>query len=115
MSKAKRRRQANLRRNFVRTFAGPICGNCGQHQEYGHYIPPSMGEIGFWSCAPIKGGMPDTTLTSARMIDGQIEIEMQTQNPRLIGLTSVEFMPTGTDRWQPVVGITGIVPLVELP
>lgn len=69
MSKAKRRRQANMRAGFVRaceelgfTELNVICPNCGQSMIYPHYVQGLPGETSYWTCAHVfKWGDINTT------------------------------------------------------
>jgi hypothetical protein len=57
MSKSKRREKARQRRRDAmiqhrRNFKGATCSKCGEPGP--HYVPPSLGEPGFYACASFK-------------------------------------------------------------
>lgn len=53
--KKQREKRREYARELVRLF-GPlsVCGNCGElfRPGNGHFVPPSLGEDGFFACAP---------------------------------------------------------------
>lgn len=48
MSKARRLRKANQRREAHRAKHGPVCPKCGERAS--HYCPPCLGDPGFFIC-----------------------------------------------------------------
>lgn len=55
MSATRRRLKAQRNRENVEAlhrahFKGPACTNCGE--QGAHFVPPSMGEPGFFHCTP---------------------------------------------------------------
>jgi hypothetical protein len=74
-----------MRARYVRSFAGPICSNCGERQEQGHFFRDPFNDMSYYSCAAKVGGMKDTTVVGmAEAADGYT-VTLESADPLISG------------------------------